>query len=142
MFGCIQYVISVTKYLQLEEMQHLMNGTTQNSSRTPQNFDSKWTFIESLRASLPSRAICNKLVEFYFNYFENVYRILHIPSFLTEYEAFWDVRSEHIMRFYDFIPQLAAVVGIASEFYDMADSVNITTINSLPRNCIFSLIEE
>ncbi|KAF2832605.1 hypothetical protein CC86DRAFT_366355 [Ophiobolus disseminans] len=38
---------------------------------------------------LPARTQCDTLLDAYFNSFESVLRILHVPSFLQTYEQFW-----------------------------------------------------
>ncbi|KAF4994513.1 hypothetical protein FGRMN_5747 [Fusarium graminum] len=43
----------------------------------------------SARNILPLRSTCDILVDAYINTFETVLRILHVPSFFSEYECFW-----------------------------------------------------
>ncbi|KAL4727809.1 hypothetical protein ACLX1H_004498 [Fusarium chlamydosporum] len=43
----------------------------------------------SARDLLPSRSTCHVLVDAYISTFEKVLRILHVPTFLREYEHFW-----------------------------------------------------
>ncbi|KAF4963993.1 hypothetical protein FSARC_8043 [Fusarium sarcochroum] len=43
----------------------------------------------SARNLLPPRSTCDILVDAYIHTFETVFRILHVPSFLLEYEHFW-----------------------------------------------------
>ncbi|KAL5000198.1 hypothetical protein BDV10DRAFT_200174 [Aspergillus recurvatus] len=47
-----------------------------------------------LASELPSRTICDTLVDHYFRKTESVYRILHIPTFRKEYEKFWEPGAE------------------------------------------------
>ncbi|KAL1898711.1 hypothetical protein Cpir12675_001818 [Ceratocystis pirilliformis] len=44
----------------------------------------------SLEALLPSRSETDALVSCYLDQFEQLHRIMHIPTFLREYKAFWD----------------------------------------------------
>lgn len=46
--------------------------------------------IITARDILPSRPTCDVLVDAYTSTFEAVLRILHVPSFLREYEHFWE----------------------------------------------------
>lgn len=39
--------------------------------------------------SLPSRSVCDSLVDGYLRTFEGVFRVLHVPSFRKEYDAHW-----------------------------------------------------
>lgn len=47
------------------------------------------TDLELLRL-LPARETVDHLVHLYFDNFENIYRILHRPSFWKEYQMFWE----------------------------------------------------
>ncbi|KAM0214006.1 hypothetical protein ACHAQD_009040 [Fusarium lateritium] len=47
----------------------------------------------SARNILPRRSTCDVLVDAYIHSFETVFRILHVPSFLREYEHFWSQSS-------------------------------------------------
>ena len=47
-----------------------------------------------LESLIPPRALADYLVNLYFSTFENTLRILHFPSFMTEYNAFWISRGE------------------------------------------------
>ncbi|KAF5591110.1 hypothetical protein FPANT_5843 [Fusarium pseudoanthophilum] len=42
------------------------------------------------RGMLPARRTCDSLVDAYIKTFESVLRILHVPSFLRDYEHFWE----------------------------------------------------
>ncbi|UPX13012.1 uncharacterized protein EKO05_0003541 [Ascochyta rabiei] len=42
--------------------------------------------------SLPLKATCDILVDGYLRTFEGVFRVLHVPSFRKEYEAYWSGR--------------------------------------------------
>jgi len=42
-----------------------------------------------LESLIPSRALADYLIDLYFSTFENTLRILHVPSFMIEYNAFW-----------------------------------------------------
>ncbi|KAL5417814.1 hypothetical protein PMIN04_007587 [Paraphaeosphaeria minitans] len=47
------------------------------------------SILADVQAYIPSRHICDQLVQGYFRTFEGVLRILHIPSFMKEYQTFW-----------------------------------------------------
>ncbi|KAF5694742.1 hypothetical protein FDENT_870 [Fusarium denticulatum] len=44
----------------------------------------------SARGMLPGRRTCDSLVDAYIKTFESVLRIIHVPSFLRDYEHFWE----------------------------------------------------
>ena len=39
--------------------------------------------------SVPSKAVCDQLIQCYLRTFEGVFRVLHIPSFLRDCESYW-----------------------------------------------------
>ncbi|KAF2712893.1 hypothetical protein K504DRAFT_423060 [Pleomassaria siparia CBS 279.74] len=43
-----------------------------------------------LLASIPTRAVCDQLVQCYLRTFEGIFRVLHIPTFTREYESYWE----------------------------------------------------
>ena len=62
---------------------------------------------------LPIRSICEKHVKVYLTYWEKVFRILHIPTFLEECERFWEAQDPRTPAFSSFVPQLIAVLAVA-----------------------------
>lgn len=40
-------------------------------------------------SDIPDRPIVDFLVSSYIDHFENIFRVLHLPSFIAEYEAYW-----------------------------------------------------
>ncbi|KAL3595350.1 hypothetical protein FPOAC2_09676 [Fusarium poae] len=67
------------RFLRLEQLQ----------SKTSGRLSPTLSPMISARDLLPSRSSCHILVDAYINTFEKVLRILHIPTFLREYEHFW-----------------------------------------------------
>jgi hypothetical protein len=61
-----------------------------------------------LHAMIPSRARSDTLLELYLEVFETTYRVLHVPSFLQEYEAFWTSPES---AGHDFVVQLLLVLA-------------------------------
>jgi hypothetical protein len=49
----------------------------------------KWHTNPNFKDYIPSRKIADKLLDLYFRTGESCYRILHLPSFKQEYEAYW-----------------------------------------------------
>jgi hypothetical protein len=47
------------------------------------------TISPHVLSSIPTREVCDRLVQYYLRTFEGVFRVLHVPSFLEEYEAYW-----------------------------------------------------
>ncbi|KAI8960882.1 putative C6 transcription factor [Daldinia sp. FL1419] len=68
-----------------------------------------------LMTDLPSKDIADELVDCYFRTTETIYRILHIPSFLKDYEAHWTSQAEPNTAF---LIQLKLVLAIGATTYD------------------------
>ncbi|KAF2417649.1 hypothetical protein EJ08DRAFT_673615 [Tothia fuscella] len=67
----------------------------------------------------PSRGISDKMVSLYFHTFESTYRILHAPTFRTEYQKYW-ANSEDLcpgLRF-----EILLVIAIGSSLYHEEDT--------------------
>ncbi|CRL26687.1 Fungal transcriptional regulatory protein, N-terminal [Penicillium camemberti] len=92
--------------LGLQKCKHL--GKKIKAQRTPQ-----WPV--PMTTDLPSKDICDALVDCYLRTSERVYRVLHIPSFKREYAKFWDsgTRYDPIL-----LVQLKLVLAIGCTTYD------------------------
>lgn len=71
---------------------------------------------------LPSKIVCDELIEHYLRTIETLYRILHVPTFRQEYEALWTGKSEPKMSF---IVQLKLILAIGAIFYDETCSMRL-----------------
>ncbi|KAJ5925253.1 transcriptional regulator family: Fungal Specific TF [Penicillium verhagenii] len=67
-----------------------------------------------LEEMVPPRRISDKLVQYYLDTFETTYRVLHIPTFLEQYTAYWNRQQEPDMSF---LAQLLAILAAGSCFY-------------------------
>lgn len=63
---------------------------------------------------VPSKITCDRLVELYLRTFEKVFRVLHVPTFLQEYEAYW---SNTLVTGSTFYQKLLLVMAIGTCFY-------------------------
>ncbi|KAL4866970.1 hypothetical protein BDV12DRAFT_187061 [Aspergillus spectabilis] len=45
--------------------------------------------LPDIRSTIPSKKECDELVHCYLRTFESIYRVIHVPSFWTEYEEYW-----------------------------------------------------
>ncbi|OTB03859.1 hypothetical protein M426DRAFT_321349 [Hypoxylon sp. CI-4A] len=75
--------------------------------------------------NIPSRAIADKLVDGYLRTSETLFRVLHIPAFKKEYEAFWSSPESVDLSF---ILQLQLVMAIGSAVYDERYTMRKTAI--------------
>jgi hypothetical protein len=63
---------------------------------------------------MPSRTICDELVQLYFRTFDTVFRVLHVPTFQRECEAYW--RNDLVSK-ETFHQKLLLVMAIGTCFY-------------------------
>ncbi|KAI5927929.1 fungal-specific transcription factor domain-containing protein [Camillea tinctor] len=91
---------------------------------------------------LPSKPTCDHLVRMYLGGTENLYRVLHIPTFKTQYRLYWEGRPQHE----SFLPQLLSVLCIGYRFlglgqgqYHDRDGIHIPTACALVRAWLDSL---
>ncbi|PWY70804.1 hypothetical protein BO94DRAFT_539687 [Aspergillus sclerotioniger CBS 115572] len=66
-----------------------------------------------MQASLPPKAVCDRLVNLYTTNFERTLRMLHVPTFLRQYADFWATSSQDNDPSATFLPQLTAVLAAA-----------------------------
>lgn len=60
------------------------------------NGDPKEHWQVLLSGMLPKRAFCTILIEFFFGNLNWIYRSIHVPSFMDEYESFWSKEVHEI----------------------------------------------
>ncbi|KAI0205681.1 fungal-specific transcription factor domain-containing protein [Astrocystis sublimbata] len=93
---------------------------------------------------LPSKAVCDNLIKFYMSGSEKtLYRVLHIPSFMSQYNRFSEGNQQHEY----FLPQLLSVLCIGYRFIDGSkghlpnerDGIHVPTACALVRAWLASL---
>ncbi|KAK5659693.1 hypothetical protein OQA88_903 [Cercophora sp. LCS_1] len=91
---------------------------TLKQSRTPE-----WPCTPS--EALPDETLCRSLVDCYLRTSETVYRVLHVPAFLTEFEQLWTpgAKSSPVFRIL-----LKLVLAIGSSQYDQHFSMRASAI--------------
>ena len=62
--------------------------------------------ISNLHSLLPDRPTVDLLIKQYLETFETTYRVVHVPSFLADYEHFWDLEKRS-----DFSALLLAILA-------------------------------
>jgi hypothetical protein len=75
-----------------------------------------------LLESLPPRTACDEGISSYFSTFEKSLRILHYPSFMEEYQRFWESEVNLRPEFKSFLSQLATIVAIVHAWKDGSPS--------------------
>lgn len=73
------------------------------------------SITQEVQDSIPSKEICDVLVDCYLRTFESVFRVLHIPSFRREYSSYWagDIPGKPSV-----ILKILLVCAIGVPFYD------------------------
>lgn len=72
-------------------------------------FDQRDLELESL---LPTKEEADALITVYLDQFEQVHRIVHIPTFRKEYEKYWEPSSEH--RYAAFTALILSMMAVSS----------------------------
>ncbi|KAE8394223.1 hypothetical protein ETB97_011671 [Aspergillus alliaceus] len=70
--------------------------------------------VPDLSSTFPERHVCDELVGAYMRTFEQLYRIIHIPSFWKEYYMFWE--EPHLVST-PFLIKLGLVFAVGATFY-------------------------
>ncbi|ROW10740.1 hypothetical protein VPNG_05081 [Cytospora leucostoma] len=86
---------------------------------------------------LPSKLICDRLLDAYIAMSEGLYRVVHVPSFKAEYEAFWAQAGVSDA----FLPRLMCMLSLGARFetdtrglsHDRADGIHAPTACALAR---------
>ncbi|KAL2812948.1 hypothetical protein BJX63DRAFT_233465 [Aspergillus granulosus] len=69
--------------------------------------------LPNVRSTLPSREECDQLVECYLRTFEPIYRVIHVPSFWTEYDEFWRDPQSNLSPF---LAKFVLILAIGTVF--------------------------
>ncbi|GKZ21935.1 hypothetical protein AbraIFM66951_007297 [Aspergillus brasiliensis] len=105
-----------TEYLSLRRLKHDLRGPDRR--RQGGQLPSSLKLVELL----PERPLAEYLMQLYFSTFETTLRILHVPSFTSEWDAFWDRSVPHANGSLDnnrtdiFIAKLLMLMACASCF--------------------------
>lgn len=99
--------------------------------------DSMMPIEKRMADILPKKPVCDRLVEAYIHNQETVYRIIHAPTFKTQYNNFWEGKGHSE----GFVPQLLVVLSTACRFetnsrglgHERSDGVHIPTACALVR---------
>ncbi|KAE8355869.1 putative C6 transcription factor [Aspergillus coremiiformis] len=105
-----------TEYLQLKKFRGEV------LSREKQDHQRAYREIAfTLEELLPHRRVADELVNLYLSTFETTYRVLHVPTFLKQYEAYWSGTEFTDMAF---IAKLLTVMAASSCFFSPTTRLN------------------
>ncbi|KAJ3487034.1 hypothetical protein NLG97_g6500 [Lecanicillium saksenae] len=123
---------------------HFMHGNYMHALAPISVFvDSMMPVQKRMTDILPQKEVCDRLVASYVDSSETIYRILHIPSFMEQYNLYWGGKQQSE----SFLPQLLAVLSTASRFetkskgilHERAEGVHNPTSCALVRSWLDSL---
>lgn len=99
--------------------------------------DSMMPVKKRMQDILPKKPVCDALISSYMGTCETLFRVIHTPTFLEQYNRYWDgtLTSDY------YLPQLLAVLSIASRFetksrglgHERVEGVHIPTACALIR---------
>lgn len=97
----------------IEELKRFHKATKRKTIHLTKvtGLDGKSAYAKMLEI-LPTRTMCDFLINKYLINAEKTLRILHIPSFLREHQHFWETRKPSASEY--FLPQLCAVTLVGS----------------------------
>lgn len=91
---------------------------------------------------LPSKAVCDSLLNIYLSGSETIYRVLHITSFMRQYNQYWEGKPQPDT----FLPQLLSILCVGYRYlgagkgqYPDREGIHIPTASSLVRTWLDSL---
>ncbi|KAI0486730.1 hypothetical protein F4859DRAFT_502158 [Xylaria cf. heliscus] len=90
--------------------------------------------MPALRDSIPAKAICDQAIDGYLRTFEPMFRILHVPSFMREYEDYW-TRAEPAPN--EFLMKFTMILTIGSGF--LTDRSITNDIKRTARNWVYAV---
>jgi hypothetical protein len=96
--------------------------------------------LDTLTALIPPKVYCDRLVEFYCLNFESIYRILHLPTFLSDYQQFWDPGAARAPS-PSFTSHLALVTAISLAVSLLQFSTDKMALSSFNARKTCSLVE-
>ncbi|KAJ9156627.1 putative C6 transcription factor [Pleurostoma richardsiae] len=89
--------------------------------------------VPDLLGTLPEKSVCDELVGAYFSAVEPVYKVIHYPSFASEYDKFWGEERPHSTRF---LMKLVMVLTVGTTFYSRHEDVG--RLRQLAQTWIYS----
>lgn len=90
--------------------------------------------MPALCESIPAKSICDQAIDGYLRTFEPMFRILHVPSFMKEYENYW-TQAEPAPN--GFLMKLVMVVTIGAIF--LRDRPMANEIKRTARNWVYAV---
>ncbi|KAF2966493.1 hypothetical protein GQX73_g7098 [Xylaria multiplex] len=90
--------------------------------------------MPGLRGSIPAKDICDQAIDGYLRTFEPMFRVLHVPSFMREYDRYW-TQTELVQN--GFLMKLTMVLTIGAIF--LTDRSVANDIKRTARNWVYTV---
>ncbi|KAJ0426693.1 fungal-specific transcription factor domain-containing protein [Aspergillus carlsbadensis] len=91
--------------------------------------------LPNARSTIPSKGECDELVQCYLRTFEPIYRVIHVPSFWTEYDEFWMQPQPTLTPF---LTKLLLILAIGTVFRSGDKSFTREEYHRLAQNWIYA----
>ncbi|KAL3440349.1 hypothetical protein BJX65DRAFT_33715 [Aspergillus insuetus] len=91
--------------------------------------------LPNVRSTIPSKGECDELVQCYMRTFEPIYRVIHVPSFWTEYDEFW---SQPQPTLTPFLTKLVLILAIGTVFRSGEGSLTREEYRQLAQNWVYA----
>ncbi|KAI1179860.1 fungal-specific transcription factor domain-containing protein [Nemania sp. FL0916] len=113
------------------------------TSPIPVYVDSMTPIQKRMADVLPSRGACDRLLKIYMSRSESLYRVLHIPSFMSLYNRYWEGSQQPDY----FLPQMLSILCIGyrfigagkGQFHGDREGIHMPTACALVRTWLDSL---
>ena len=79
--------------------------------------------LDKMAELLPTRFVADILVETYFTHWEKTLRVLHVPTFRQEYEAYWSKGAANANLSPGFLPQFVAILIIVFRMHSESQAL-------------------
>ncbi|KAI0392469.1 hypothetical protein F5Y17DRAFT_436178 [Xylariaceae sp. FL0594] len=112
-WSTLREIAGISNFMKETADEWLRPLNIQRKDRGKRRKDRERKFVEpdpALEAHLPSKEETDSLVAVYLDQFEQLYRIVHIPTFRKEYESFWD---HHHVRPASFTALVLAIISVS-----------------------------
>ena len=94
-----------------------------------------------LRESLPTKSICDRLLETYIENFEKTLRILHLPTFRRLYTDYWTRENQPVDTLPAFLPQLTSILAISRVLDDRYSQTGDLSARTYLKQAALDLVE-
>jgi hypothetical protein len=124
-----------------KQVKFLQNKSVAMMGSPESTKDSEFSLaLIKMREFLPPKPYCDRLIAIYCNYFERTFRVLHIPTFLLQYERLWTSAYPEASTS-SVIPQLTSVMTMAYHMDDAKERSDDQTHKSYLKGAAIDLVQ-